>query len=145
MSRWLLRVGLAVVLGTVAGQAKAQQPGTIQPVVHEMGQAPIVAQPAGQYSSAPCATCGQGGDPSAKPAKQENFVNKCLHSVGLNCAASHNTVGCGSCYGHYIFVFGSCRQFFGEPCIPWGPDTLPGRSGGAGGAGAGGGCSKCGW
>jgi hypothetical protein len=151
MSRWLLRVGLAIVLGSLAGRATAQQPGPIRPVVHEMGQsqAPQVPQPMGQYpvsQAAPCA--GQPGE-QEKPQPQGSWLSrqctKCLNSVGLGCAASHDTLGCGSCYAHYIFVFGSCRQFFGEPCFPWGPDTLPGHFGGAAGAGGGGGCSKCGW
>ena len=148
MNRWLLRVALAVVLGCGAGRASAQQPGPIQPVVHEMGQPQVrlAPQPAVAYtaqSGAPCAA-------EQKPEQaQPGFCMRCLNSIGLGCAANHDSPGCGSCYSHYIFVFGSCRQFFGEPCFPWGPDTLPGKfgtTGGAGGAGgAGGGCSKCGW
>jgi hypothetical protein len=144
MSRWLLRVGMAVVLGSVAGRVSAQQPGPIQPVVHEMGQPQgrLVPQVAAAYpvpSAAPCAA-----EQTAEQAQRPGFCTRCLNSVGLGCAASHNSVGCGSSYSHYIFVFGSCRQFFGEPCFPWGPDTLPpGHPGSNRGAGAG--CSKCGW
>jgi hypothetical protein len=145
MNRWLLRVALAVVLGCGASRASAQQPGPIQPVVHEMGQpqarqAPQPAVTNSAQSAAPCAA-----EQKPEPA-QPGFCMRCLNSIGLGCAASHDTVGCGSCYAQYIFVFGSCRQFFGEPCIPWGPDTLPGKFSTTGGAGgAGGGCSKCGW
>jgi hypothetical protein len=152
MSRWLLRVSLAVVLGVVAdsGRATAQQPGRtgpIQPVVHEMGQSqvPVVVRPVAPVSVEAAAPCA--GQPTEAGQPEHGWLHntcmKCLNSVGLGCAASHDTVGCTSCYAQYIFFFGSCRQFFGEPCIPWGPDNLPGKHGGSQGGGAG--CSKCGW
>ena len=149
MSRWLLRVGLAVVLGSVASRATAQQPGPIQPVIHEMGQPEVrlAAQPAASYpiqSSAPCSQCEDQAKAQSQGSWLSRQATKCLNNVGLGCAASHNTVGCGSCYSHYIFVFGSCRQFFGEPCFPWGPDTLPpGHPGARSDGGTGGG--RCGW
>ncbi|HYV39772.1 MAG TPA: hypothetical protein VE988_29050 [Gemmataceae bacterium] len=89
----------------------------------------------------------------------------CLNSKGLGCQATHNTVGCGSCYGHLLFVFGSCRQFFGDTCMPIQPDgnragtaagySNPNAAGGTGGGCGGGlfsgntlfgggGCSSCG-
>src|SRR5271165_4899001 len=30
----------------------------------------------------------------------------------LGCAADFNQPGCGSCYSHLLFMFGSCRTFF---------------------------------
>jgi hypothetical protein len=41
-----------------------------------------------------------------------------------NCWASHNGVGCSSLGSTCTFMFGSCRQFFGEPCFN-GPTPLP--------------------
>lgn len=42
----------------------------------------------------------------------------------LGCWASHNCPTCGSLKSECIFLFGSCRQFFGEPCLK-GPPPLP--------------------
>jgi hypothetical protein len=154
MSRWLLRAGLAVVLGAIVGRANAQEsvvvtPQPIQPVVHEMSEGT-------SPSSAPCATCGSAGAEGQAP-KDGNWmtrtVNKCLQTHGLGCAASHNSNGCTSCYARLVFVFGSCRQFFSEPCVQPNPDTYPARVPiippqpsvpNYVGGGGGGGCSSCG-
>jgi hypothetical protein len=157
MSRWLLRAGLAVVLGAIVGRANAQEsvatPRPIQPVVHEMSEG-------ASSSGAPCATCGSAA-PEGQAPKEGNWatrtVNKCLQTHGLGCAASHNSNGCTSCYARLVFVFGSCRQFFTEPCVQPGPDTYPARVpiippqipvpnyvSAVGGGGGGGGCSSCG-
>jgi hypothetical protein len=77
----------------------------------------------------------------------------------LKCWASFNNPGCGSLRSEIAFIFGSCRNFFGEPCLagpppsplppwlnlgtpgtsdgppafdPWGPDS-PWAPGGVGG------------
>ena len=170
MSRWLLRAGLAVVLGASVGRASAQEsvatPRPIQPVVHEMSEGftpipyPGPYAPYSPYSpvpyspyTAPFATCasgapdGQGGQDGSWLGRT---VNKCLQTHGLGCAASHNSNGCTSCYARLVFVFGSCRQFFSEPCVQPGPNTYPARVPiipplNPVGSGQGqGGCSSCG-
>jgi hypothetical protein len=45
-------------------------------------------------------------------------LSNCLHDHGLGCESHHNSPGCGSCKAECIFIFGSCREFFGEPCFP---------------------------
>jgi hypothetical protein len=62
----------------------------------------------------------------------------------LGCAADFNNPGCGSCYSHLLFMFGSCRTFFGPICEP---APAPGffgfgYHGGAAGAGS---CQGCGY
>ena len=41
------------------------------------------------------------------------------------CWASINSVGCGSLKSECDFVFGSCRRFFGEPCLKGPPPPVP--------------------
>jgi hypothetical protein len=55
-------------------------------------------------------------------------VATCIHKVrehifGPKCWAHHNYNSCGSCRSEFNFVFGSCRTFFGEACVP---DPPPG-------------------
>jgi len=52
-------------------------------------------------------------------------VLKFFHIPG--CWASHNGYSCSSFQSENVFFFGSCRAFFGEPCLngppppPWDP------------------------
>jgi hypothetical protein len=43
---------------------------------------------------------------------------KCINGCGMGCYADRDTLGCGSCRQEFLFVFGSCRYFFGEGCVP---------------------------
>jgi len=36
---------------------------------------------------------------------------------GLGCWTTHYTLGCGSLKSECKFLFGSCRTFYGEPCL----------------------------
>jgi hypothetical protein len=46
------------------------------------------------------------------------WVHGCLERYGYHCAADIRSMGCGSCKADFTFVFGSCRAFFGEGCVP---------------------------
>jgi hypothetical protein len=50
--------------------------------------------------------------PEAPPARAGHWWQK-----PCGCFAAFNNVGCGNCRTHAIFIWGSCRQFFGQPCI----------------------------
>ena len=50
-----------------------------------------------------------------------------LNSHGMSCASNFNQVGCGNFWSEFRFVFGSCRTFFGQPCIPNPPHFGPGN------------------
>ncbi len=41
-----------------------------------------------------------------------------------NCWSHHNSFLCSSCESEWRFVFGSCREWWGEPCLK-GPPTYP--------------------
>ena len=62
------------------------------------------------------------------PAKPHPVL-KLLH-VPVPCWASHNGYGCGSFRSESTFIFGSCRAFFGEPCLN-GPPPPPWAEGDA--------------
>ncbi|MCI0743461.1 MAG: hypothetical protein L0Y72_30915 [Gemmataceae bacterium] len=45
---------------------------------------------------------------------------------GIGCYAHHTELGCGSFCSEMTFIFGSCRTFYGEECIP-NPPHFPRR------------------
>jgi hypothetical protein len=119
MKRWLLRAGLLLLLcGNWEASASAQQaPASpaLQPVVHEMRQ--------------PTSTDGAVSTEESAPRRP---VRDCLNRWGLACWTTHDNPGCGSCLAEWTFFFGSCRQFFGEPCLPERQNTYPWLGGGRG-------------
>jgi hypothetical protein len=52
------------------------------------------------------------------PEHMRKTLRQCLNGCGLGCYADRDTPGCGSCRQEFLFVFGSCRYFFGERCFP---------------------------
>jgi len=59
-------------------------------------------------------------------------VVNCLNRKGVGCCGTLNDFGCTSGYAQIIFIFGSCREFFGEPCVPPPPGNLCGGLTGCG-------------
>src|SRR5437762_1613433 len=52
-------------------------------------------------------------DPLNRPS-----LIRCVFPPETNCCwASSNTMGCGNLKTDFLFAFGSCRQFYGEPCL----------------------------
>ena len=119
-SHWLRRAILAaaVGLGVWAGLARADGPN----IPNGMTELPpgVPEQPE------------QPGGPLHRLGKR----------FGVCCWASFNGYGCSSVHSELAFVFGSCRTFFGEPCLngpppssvpPWaglgGPGSHPGPYG----------------
>lgn len=67
------------------------------------------------------------------------FMQKIRSFLKVPCWASFNGYTCGSCRSEMTFIFGSCRSFFGEPCLngpppsplpPWLNMGTPGTRGG---------------
>ncbi|MBI3407274.1 MAG: hypothetical protein HY040_02820 [Planctomycetes bacterium] len=54
--------------------------------------------------------------PAPPPARGP--FQSCLNKHGLGCWAHHTQMGCGSFHSEMRFMFGSCRTFFSERCIP---------------------------
>jgi hypothetical protein len=67
--------------------------------------------------------CKSGRTVAVDPSKRARFKSF-FNRLGCLCWATHNTDGCGSLYSEYLFILGSCREFWGDPCTP-GPEPLP--------------------
>jgi hypothetical protein len=83
-------------------------------------QAPAAPPPAAP-AQAPC--CGARDDNPPPLSAQNGLLHRVLNKHGLGCFTTHNTVGCGSLHSELTFFFGSCRAFFGEPCMAAPPRT----------------------
>lgn len=130
--RWYVRMVLSAVigLGVVAGLARAEPPqpnpepwavieyGRYSPGVPTVETAPPVVQA-----------------PSRKPLRR--FLDW-YREHSWTCRTHHDDFGCSSWESECVFIFGSCRQFFGEPCRK-GPSPYPSLHERMNG----GGCSRC--
>lgn len=97
MSRWLCPIVVAAICGVVlVGVGQAQTPPSAQP--------PEISTPAGPENRENRAARGP--------------VQRSLNSHGLGCWSHHTQMGCGSFCSEFRFIFGSCRSFFGDRCIP---------------------------
>jgi hypothetical protein len=105
-SRSLRRALLAVAVGSsvVSGLARAQE---VLPSPN-YGVAPPVYVPA-TYP---------GGASMAPDRSSTNGVRAYMQQHGLRCAATVSSFGCGSWKADCTFAFGSCRNFWNEPCFP---------------------------
>ncbi len=114
-----LRAAVAALIGCglAAGLARAGEPAAPAAVepweVIERGSAQPVAAP----------------EPPKNPAfthkgPVRDYVHDCMHKIGVGCWSHHNMYTCSSFHSEFTFVFGSCREFFGEPCLP-GPPVPP--------------------
>jgi hypothetical protein len=79
--------------------------------------------------------------PPPEPPRRPQPIHDCLRSLNIGCFATHNSVGCGSLKAECVYMFGSCRAFYGEPCLP----PPPGVHGSPYGNGNGAGPTRCPW
>jgi hypothetical protein len=126
--RWYVRAALAVLIGvgTAAGLARAQPPAPAPAPAPE----PWAAIEFGTGAACPAApAAGAPHHPvldwlCSRPRPIKDAVHDCMHAKGVGCWSHHNAYLCGSWKSECTFVFGSCREFFGEPCLP-GPPPPP--------------------
>ncbi len=126
---WYVRAAVAVLLNLgVAGLAQAQGPAPVhnsEPwAVIEYGAGtpqPLVAQPVEAPAASHRSLCDWI---HSRPRPIADCVHACMHAHGVGCWSHHNMYTCGSWKSECTFVFGSCREFFGEPCLP-GPPPPP--------------------
>lgn len=50
-------------------------------------------------------------------AKMGFLQRLCHRCSNIGCQAHHNDFGCGSWKSDAVFIFGSCRAFWGDPCF----------------------------
>ncbi len=136
MNRWLwpLELTLVVTLGAWwAGPLAAQVPTAPAPVL--TGN-PVVIQAYAIVPVVPHDATPPNAVPPPEPERGPigKFYHQCCthvksfaRSMGFCCWDTHNSVGCGNITTDLTFMFGSCRQFFGEPCMLPPPPGSPGR------------------
>jgi hypothetical protein len=129
MSRWVWRLELLAVAMLTAGGALHAQEGvgcsscqgganSDHPVLAAIGDRIDVSHP-DPY----------GGDPKVysphqEPCRAPQPVADFLRKFHCDCWSHHNCYTCGSLVSEGRYIFGSCRAFYGEPCMR-GPRDLP--------------------
>jgi hypothetical protein len=160
MKRWLLylRIALVAVLGFYVGTLRAQER---EPLPDPYRAAPAVpgASVPDPYRAAPVLPGAPGipyswafhGDATAGPQPDWQVLPSPDHRAEkhpgpvctwlrdhCSCWSHHNCYCCGTFYSEWVYTFGSCKAFFGEPCLKAPPPMLlpPGypSDGGPGGA-----------
>ena len=102
MNAWLKRLGLSfiVTLGFAAGRLPAQAP--LAPATQQFDSSP----------SAPLVSLL--ARPALPPAMS---LTPRFNQHGYCCDSDLTWYGCGGVKAQLDFYFGSCRTFFGEPCV----------------------------
>jgi hypothetical protein len=132
MMRRLLLVRVLVLIAWTTGTAVA----TAQDVAPTLGFAPanqvpvVVGNTAAPEAPCQCEGNSQGNSEEKSRCRElrdgiqrgleactRPFVN-CLNRKGLDCCSTHDECGCTSLFAHCTFIFGSCRQFMFQPCVP---------------------------
>jgi hypothetical protein len=124
MTRSLLRRALlaaALGMGVTAGLARADGPSPAPKTVVE-GQV-ATSQDAVPQEGVPC---DEGAPTHHKLAwLRPRNVAQAVHNHGpIGCYANFNDYSCSSLHSECLWIFGSCRQFYGERCLK-GPPPSP--------------------
>lgn len=113
-----------LIVWCVNEQAMGGQPPvqpSVQPPVQPSVQ-PVPVQPTPFYQTVPPDGVPEELAPALADAPaRRRPLHECLNRCGLACYANHNQFGCGSLHSELTFIFGSCRTFFGETCVPLPP------------------------
>jgi hypothetical protein len=130
-------LGLALMSGLVRGEDK---PGPVYPVPGVMRE--VIADGPSDAS--------QGTKLHPEGRRQGGIVERWHNRRPiLFCYGNFNDYSCGSLHSELLFLFGSCRQFYGERCLKEPPPyPIPGFDPVAAGIEAPGkrsGCRSCGW
>jgi hypothetical protein len=99
----------------VTGPVRAQAPGAVL-VPSSLPPAPYASPSASPAYGQSEAWVGAGGDvvPPGNPPLRQRLLGGPRQ---WGCWSHHNLFGCGSIKSDLTFMFGSCRTFFGEPCL----------------------------
>ena len=126
-----LLLAVAVGLGVASGLARAGEP-----LPHP---SPVLTAPAVSYS--PADDHGFEGTPGVvvedgpgyhsrggvSLLRPRTYGQAVRSHLPLGCYGHHNDYACSSVHSELIFLFGSCRQFFGERCLKAPPGSpVPG-------------------
>jgi hypothetical protein len=122
MDRCFSRAALAAVLGlgALAGLAPAQGVR----IVPEAAPAPVVVAGGVPVDGEMVVAGPEGADGDHSLPGHFPRLRHGLNKLGVACWTWHDSVGCGSLKADCTFIFGSCRVWYGEPCLP-GPPPSP--------------------
>jgi hypothetical protein len=108
MKRTTIRVGLSlmVAVGWWVQKVPAQTPTAAAPTV---------------VIEAACPAPALTPIDSSSPTSVRQWFKQVANHYGRCCSSDLNNPGCMGWRAEAQFVFGSCRYFFGEPCLPPAP------------------------
>jgi hypothetical protein len=92
------------------------------PAVQASTPSPIASGP--NYPPTSIMTLMPLPDSLSEGREPEPGVKGWLQRHGFACWSHHDSPGCGSLEAECTFIFGSCRKWYGEPCMPR-PDPYP--------------------
>jgi hypothetical protein len=127
MRFWLWRAPLAALLavGLVVGTLSAQDwvgtpsaPGVVVAPAPEPG-----ATPDGKWFP-----YGPVEIDASTPPRPRRPVGDFLRKCDVCCYANLHSFGCSNLKTELTYIFGSCRDFYAEPCVPP-PPHYPGQPG----------------
>jgi hypothetical protein len=140
----LATVGWCLGVSTASAQLVPREQIPVPPAA-EAVPAPAAAAPApgAPYLPALPEYGGQYGGPYAGPLAPQpgpiappppppvarGPLHKLLNNHGLACASSFQAIGCGNFASEFAFIFGSCRTFFAQPCLPTSRQVTNGADG----------------
>ena len=111
----------ALGLGVTAGLARAEEKvlalptPTVAPPT-EMMPHEIAPEAAAEAAPAQGQGCGTRHRVLAL-LRPRTYIEALRSGQPLGCYAHHNDYSCGSLHSECTFLFGSCRQFYGERCL----------------------------
>ncbi|MBI1917814.1 MAG: hypothetical protein HYS12_24225 [Planctomycetes bacterium] len=111
----------ALGLGVTAGLARAEEkelgrpaPAVVPPAEAVPQEVALEAAP--EATPAPGRHCG-ARHPVLALLRPRTYVEAVRSHLPLGCYGHHNDYSCGSIHSELTFLFGSCRQFYGERCL----------------------------
>jgi hypothetical protein len=121
MAPRMLRLGLSFIvgLGCWFGQIQAKEPPLTPVPAPAVAATPATAELATGHARAHVAS--RILHPFASLRERSDLDDRAraaFNRHGYCCGQHHNWYGCGGWHAQNVFVFGSCRTFFGEPCLP---------------------------
>ena len=134
MREYILRASVAGLLGLIActGLAQATEPELVIPQPSTAVFASETGFEAASMLPPPPAAHVPG--PTSRLAPEDRIpwhpITNFAHNCKYYCWSHHNNVGCGSLKAECKFIFGSCHEFYGEPCFkgPPPPPVPPGSN-----------------
>ncbi len=129
MKAWIQ--GMVLVAVGLVNQVRGQEPPVLQPMPMEMIQIIPDIQPAQASKSPPQEQVAprmiplpEGTQPcdfTDRHGQRRQRVRTLIHNRGYGCGTDPTFPGCTNLREEFRFIFGSCRSFFGEPCLPKNP------------------------